>query len=323
MSFSTSVISKWSLVLTIVVASVASVNAEEARVSIWGGYIHAIAPEVRGFAIQPAALNPANQTVFDFSPEHAGFFGAAIAGRFDAGDVHMDVEAYFQAMFAFEDGGDGVAPVGGSINIPLESADVASGAPANANAWTQRDRYEFGFKFGLGDQSTHSMLPVDLYLQPFAGFGREEAQSYLLEATLYQTDSSIDWWFAGIMVGGEHAVPLNESGLDFVVHGAVGAYRYEADGDFRSTGVGVFPGNLTDSSSEFGFRGQLGTELRASISDTAQISVFGGVDYWSSTPFSQLPPYTAGGVNPSTASIGTDDVIDLQLGVKLSFLLRQ
>ena len=295
-------------------------RAEGTAVSVWGGYFHTLAPEVEGFSNGAVPGRPPLFNHFTPDADDGGFFGASVSVPLDPGALLFgNVELYFEGQVTERDKGTDT-----SVNfgfIPLADGFVATFGDTSAlSARLERERYEFGANLSLPARPG-GLLPFGLVVTPFGGFATEDAQSRVSRGVAFsQTNSDIDWWFLGVLVGTEYTLPLGV-GFDLVVGGAGGIYAYDADADFDTTSNVGAARSASDTDSDVGFRARASVALRTTLGEGVQVSVFGGLDYWSDLPYSKLPDPSAFVPQQSPAHIATDDVLDLKAGIRLTMFL--
>ena len=305
---------KFGYAATFAIAGIATIPdqafANDRTFSIWGGYFGTDAPEVNGFSDGATAFPPINQ-VFRASPDDGFFLGLAFGGPTDEmffGSNH--IEWYFEGQQTNSDE-LAITPIGRpSIPIAFGSSAVALGTPPVA-ASLERERYEFGVSFSEFDTGD---FWSGLTLTPFGGIAAEDAVSIISTVvTPATTNSDLDWWFAGLMIGGEHVTPLG-TGTEVIFNASGGLYYHNSSVDILSIVPAVF--TASDSDSGFGFRSKASIEFRRTLSETVQLSVFGGVDYWSETPFTLLPDPSISLLQP--VGIDTGSTLDYKAGIKLT-----
>lgn len=298
---------------------------EGTYVSVWGGISIIDAPEVEGFS---TAVNAADVLIkrHRLDADESGFFGVSYGTAIDPAALYFKrIELYFEGQITREDSQSAVNPSGANnIKFGIPTGEIVNGVDYSATAKMKRERYEFGVNLSQGGQMAN-LGPLNLGLTTFAGFGQEDASSSLAANTnsdFTNTRSDLDWKFFGLMLATDTTIPVSTS-LDLILKGSAGVYYYNADADFVSTSNNA--NNISqraDSDNDFGFRGKLSAELRAKLSEGVVVSFFGGVDYLSDVPYAQLTDSTKPRFSFQTPpQIGSDDLIDLKAGIKLTISL--
>ncbi len=295
-------------------------------VSVWGGYFYTDAPEVEGFSQNLVGGGFPLIQDFPLDAEEGGFFGASFGTPIDPTSLFFKhIEVYFEGLITEKDKQAFADPSGITYTqFGFSDGIIAAVIPSVASAELERERYEFGANLSLGNQMPN-FGPLNLVATVFGGFGNEDVfvHHFIPGAGIFDTSKSdLDWQFYGLLLGTDATIPVSTS-LDLILRGAAGIYYFDADADFVSTSDFASRNFQTsDSDNDFGFRGKLSAELRAKLSQDIVVSLFGGVDYWSDVPYSELTDSSTFLFSTGVpAHIDTDDVLDVKAGIKVTVSL--
>lgn len=296
-------------------AALATDLTRDTDLSVWGGYFSTDAPKIEGYSDGTTVNLPIRNNTRS-SPDQGGFFGVSFGTDIELNPLMFNrIEWYFEGQQTERDSNSLTSVGVGSI--PFVTGLVAGIGPVPLTAYAERERYEIGAR--LSDFG-NSGIWSNLQITPFGGFGSETAVSTAVHTGfgLSTNKSDLDWRFAGVLAGGEYVLPLANN-LDLALEGNVGPYFYDASA--KLSGVhNLSSAKETFSESGSGIRANAQVELRKMVSSSLELAVFGGVDFWSSVPYVRLNnPVDWNSTRPS--GIGSDQLLDLRAGVKLTLKL--
>lgn len=165
-----------------------------------------------------------------------------------------------------------------------------------------------------------SASSLTLGVVPFVRHGEDVVESIVAGAgRLAIRHGEVDSWGYGAMLIAGPELPLTDR-LALVGHVGIGAYRFEAEGEFcsHSPGSSVFDAAVSDTIGGVGLRSSLGIGLKHKLTDTVSMTAFGSADYFSEVPTGKIATNQVGqAVVPSQLAL--DDAWELRAGIRLTF----
>ena len=110
---------------------------------------------------------------------------------------------------------------------------------------------------------------------------------------------------------------MNNPDFRLVADFGAGIYVLDAKGSINFSSLAFASQAVSDKENKIGFRGRVLGGLKFALSQSVSASVFGGIDYWSETPYAALPV-----TFPAPAArLRTDDLIEVKAGVSILMAL--
>lgn len=289
--------------------------------SVFGGLFHTDIDSVRGHAAG---------TIITFSEKSVDVAGDGFAGiEFGhtlANPMHLfdRIETFFE----FGGGGENVSDANVPFNIRgVTGVNRTSGLGITAVTKRDYDVYDFGVRLRNDSQNLGGhVLPV--FIEPFIRFTDDDTSTRTISTSaasrFRSRDADVDAWFLGVLAGVDPEFRINES-VTLVGSLAAGLYFVDADGKFSSSSAPDFPEfnqSLSDGEDTIGFRGRAQGAVKFALTQSALVSLFAGVDYWSDVPVAFMPDNIPRFSTPQPAAhVDMEDVVEVKAGARLTIAL--
>jgi hypothetical protein len=202
----------------------------------------------------------------------------------------------------------------------LSTPDGQIVAAAADRASSELSRTNVEVSVALKRDFRGSASSLSLGVVPFVRHREDVVETIVAGAgRLAMRHDEVDTWGYGAMLIAEPELPITDH-LALVGHVGIGAYRFDAEAEFRSHSPGstVFDAAVRDMIGGVSLRSSLGIGLKHKLTDAVSVTAFGSADYFSEVPIGKIATNQVQ-ATAVPSQLALDDAWELRAGIRVTF----